>query len=95
MTGSSAKNGCHYGTSTYAIANAKRAYPKRQLGSPLESDASKRHCTKIASTEKLLRSECRSQNPPIDLERKLRRKLNPARPAATEERVANTHVAGG
>ncbi len=46
MTGSSAKNGCHYGTSTYAIANAKRAYPKRQLGSPFESDTSKRLCAK-------------------------------------------------
>ena len=41
MTGSSAKNGCHYGTSTYAIANAKRAYLKRQLGSPFEADACK------------------------------------------------------
>jgi hypothetical protein len=46
MTGSSAKNGCHYGTSTYAIANAKRAYPNRQLGSPFESNTCKRLGTK-------------------------------------------------
>jgi hypothetical protein len=37
----------------------------------------------------------RSPNPPRALERNLRRKLNPSRPAATEERVTNTHVAGG
>ena len=114
MTGSSAKNAGHYGISTYAIANAKRAWVKNiaehvrmrrgtrgiapKMGQwkethrePLFPAMPKNHSP---NKKRLLRRAKEPEKLRLEiLERDLGRELDTSRPATTQERVANAHVA--